>query len=187
MRLGFSTSTVGEIYFLPGRGSSFNGRLGTELKARGWKLVGRVLEGEFLKLTFPEQIELISEDLQNCDSKVTPLIAHSFGGYLALHAILANRGYIGRVLLISPIVSAIVGNGRMFRPPQSKKIVHSLDAGTFPKLDIRIVVGDLDWQSPIEICKQITESSGGSIHIAQGKGHQLGAEVVKHELDMLNV
>jgi hypothetical protein len=80
------------IYFLPGRGSSFQGRLGVELQSRGHELTGRVLEGEFAKLPFPDQINLIADDLAKYSKQQTPLIAHSFGAYLGLHAIFPTSG-----------------------------------------------------------------------------------------------
>ena len=45
------------LYFLPGRGSSLNGRLGLEVQGRGYELLGRVLEGEFATLSFQEQVD----------------------------------------------------------------------------------------------------------------------------------
>lgn len=114
------------IYFLPGRGSSFQGRLGVQLQSRGYELTGRVLEGEFAKLPFPDQINLIADDLAKYSKQQISLIAHSFGAYLGLHAILQNRGYAGNVFLISPILGSVKGNGRMFKPPQSKRMSQNL-------------------------------------------------------------
>lgn len=166
------------IYFLPGRGSSFQGRLGKELQARECELSGRVLEGEFAKLPFPDQINLIADDLAKYSEQQTPLIAHSFGAYLGLHAILQNKGYAGKVLLISPILGAVKGNGRMFRPPQSKRIAEVIEARQFPKLQLALLVGDQDWQSPLVECENLVLVTDGTFHIAKGRGHDLGKETV---------
>lgn len=174
---------VREIYFLPGRGSSFQGRLGTELQLRGYELSGRVLEGEFAKLPFPNQINLIADDLAKYSKQQIPLIAHSFGAYLGLHAILQNQGYTGKVLLISPILGAVKDDGRMFKPPQSKRIAKAIEARQFPKLEMALLVGDQDWQSPLVECEKLIAVSGGTLNTALGKGHDLGAEVVKEVLD----
>jgi pimeloyl-ACP methyl ester carboxylesterase len=171
------------IYFLPGRGSSFHGRLGTELQSRGYELSGRVLEGEFAKLSFLDQINLIADDLAKHAKQETPLIAHSFGAYLGLHAILQNKGYAGKVLLIAPILGAVKGNGRMFKPPQSKRIAEAIETRQFPKLDVALLVGDQDWQSPLDECEKLVAVSAGTLNTALGKGHDLGAEIVKPQLD----
>lgn len=171
------------LYFLPGRGSSFQGRLGAELQSRGYELHGRVLEGEFAKLPFPDQISLIADDLSKHSEQQLPLIAHSFGAYLGLHAILQNTGYVGKVLLISPILGAVKGNGRMFKPPQSKRIAEAIEARQFPKLDVDLLVGDQDWQSPLDECQNLVNGLCGNLRVAEGKGHDLGAEIVKPQLD----
>ena len=79
------------LYFLPGRGSSLNGRLGVELQSRGFELHGRVLEGDFAKLSFPEQVDNVASDLRGLESRNVPVIANSWGAYWALHAILLNE------------------------------------------------------------------------------------------------
>lgn len=157
------------IYFLPGRGSSFQGRLGTELQSRGYELSDRILEGEFAKLPFPDQINLIADDLAKYSKKQTPLIAHSFGAYLGLHAILQNRNHAGKVLLISPILGAVKGNGRMFKPPQSKRIAEAIETRQLPKLDMDVLVGDQDWQSPLVECDVLVSACGLNLNIAPGK------------------
>lgn len=172
-----------QLYFLPGRGSSFDGRLGKELQSRGYELEGRVLEGDFAKLPFPDQIDLIADDLGTHSKQQTPLIAHSFGAYLGLHAILENNGYAGKVLLVSPILGAVKGYGRMFKPPQSKRITGVIESRQFPKLDVDLLVGDQDWQSPLGECERLTWTSCGKLCVAEGKGHDLGADLVQEFLD----
>ena len=52
------------IYLLPGKGGSINQGLGEELNARGYDVFGRVSIGEFKKLPFREQIEIVANDLK---------------------------------------------------------------------------------------------------------------------------
>jgi len=73
-----------KLYFLPGRGSSLNGRLGLELQSRGCQLHGRVLEGDFATLSFPEQVDHVSADLRELDGRDIPVIANSWRAYWAL-------------------------------------------------------------------------------------------------------
>ncbi|MDA7749476.1 hypothetical protein N8913_04140 [Litoricola sp.] len=171
------------LYFLPGRGSSLNGRLGMELQSRGYELQGRVLDGDFAKLSFPEQVDYVAADLRELDGQDIPVIANSWGAYWALHAILQNQKCYSRTLLISPILGAVRGEGRMFKPPLSKVMEHSINECSFPEMDLTILVGSEDWQSPSNRCEALCEASDGNLIVADGKGHDLGRAVVTDRLD----
>ena len=171
------------LYFLPGRGSSLNGRLGTELQDRGYKLHGRVLDGDFAKLSFPEQVDHVVADLRELGGRDIPVVANSWGAYWALHAILQNQMSYSRTLLISPILGAVRGEGRMFKPPLSKVMERSINEGLFPDIDLTVLVGSEDWQSPSNRCEALCKASDGNLVIADGKGHDLGREVVTDLLD----
>jgi len=66
------------LYFLPGRGSSLNGRLRLELQSRGFELRGRILAGVFAKQSFPEQIDCIASDMRELDGRNWPFFANSW-------------------------------------------------------------------------------------------------------------
>jgi pimeloyl-ACP methyl ester carboxylesterase len=171
------------LYFLPGRGSSLNGRLGMELQNRGYKLHGRVLDGDFAKLSFPEQVDHVAADLWELDGSDIPVVANSWGAYWALHALLQNQKSYSRTLLISPILGAVRGEGRMFKPPLSKVMERSIDESLFPGIDLTVLVGSEDWQSPSVRCEALCEAAQGNLIVADGKGHDLGREVVTDLLD----
>ena len=171
------------LYFLPGRGSSLNGRLGIELQGRGFELYGRVLEGDFAKLSFPEQVDNVASDLRGLESRNVPVIANSWGAYWALHAILLNERSYSKTLLISPILGAVRGEGRMFKPPLSKVMERAIDDSLFPEVDLTILVGSDDWQSPHDRSRTLCSETGGRLVVADGKGHDLGREVVIELLD----
>ena len=171
------------LYFLPGRGSSLNGRLGLELQSRGYELQGRGLEDDFAKLSFPEQVDCVASDLRELDGRDIPVIANSWGAYWALHAILQNQKSYSRAFLISPILGAVRGEGRMFKPPLSKAMERSIDESLFPEIDLTVLVGSEDWQSPQKRCEEMCKAIGGDIFVAEGKGHDLGRETVVQLLD----
>ena len=171
------------FYFLPGRGSSLNGRLGVELQNRGYELHGRVLDGDFAKLSFPEQVDHVAADLRELDGCDIPVVANSWGAYWALHAILQNQKCYSRTLLISPILGAVRGEGRMFKPPLSKVMELSINEGLFPDIELTVLVGSEDWQSPSNRCKALCEASDGNLIVAEGKGHDLGRDIVVSVLD----
>ena len=171
------------LYFLPGRGSSLNGRLGLELQSIGYELHGRVLEGDFSKLSFPEQVDHIASDLRELAGSGILVIANSWGAYWALHALLKNQMSYSKMLLISPILCAVKGEGRMFKPPLSKVMERAIDEGLFPEMDLTVLVGSDDWQSPHDRSRKLCNASGGRLVVADGKGHDLGREAVTDLLD----
>ena len=133
---------MNKLYFLPGRGSSLNGRLGLELQSRGYELQGRELSGEFAKLSFPEQVDYVAADLRELDGQDIPVIANSWGAYWALHAILQNQKSYSRILLISPILGAVRGEGRMFKPPLSRLMDQAVANRDLPAFDLVTEVDD---------------------------------------------
>ena len=71
------------IYYLPGHGGLISTGLGEELLKRGFSVSGRETVGEFRKLPFQEQIDLIKSDLIDLHwSEDARVIANSFGAYL---------------------------------------------------------------------------------------------------------
>ena len=171
------------LYFLPGRGSSLNGRLGIELQNRGYELHGRVLDGDFAKLSFREQVDHVAADLRELDGRDIPVVANSWGAYWALHAVLQNQKSYSRALLISPILGAVRGRGRMFKPPLSKVMERAIDESLFPDIDLTVLVGSEDWQSPSDRCKALCEAVSNNLIVADGKGHDLGRDSVCECLD----
>ena len=75
------------IYYLPGHGGVLHKGLGTALLARGHEVMGRETVGEFNRLPFGQQVEVIAQDLTahfaQSDAQV---IANSFGAYLFMQA-----------------------------------------------------------------------------------------------------
>ncbi len=102
------------ICYLPGRGGRLQTGLGEALTSRGAALSGRETVNDFARLSFAEQIQLVAEDLSTHfwyeDAHV---IANSYGAYLFLHAQTLITAYIGKVLLLSPLL----GPSPAARPP----------------------------------------------------------------------
>ena len=93
------------IYYLPGHGGRLNTGLGKGLLDRGYDITGRMIRDEFKELTFTEQVDVVADDLTKYFwTSESQVIANSFGAYLFLHAQSKMEPYIGRVLLLSPIV-----------------------------------------------------------------------------------
>ncbi len=139
------------VYYLTGMGGRLDTGLGQGLLSRGFEVAGRELYGEFRKLDFQHQVDIVAEDLQSHFwQEEARVIANSFGAYLFLHAQVQMKPYIGRVILLSPIVGEFSNEDtRMnFVPPRADKIQQLAEAGSFPiPIHCEIHVGSEDWQS----------------------------------------
>jgi len=175
------------IYYLPGRGGQVTTGLGKELIDRGISVLGREIRGQFLKLTFQQQIDAIQSDLQekfwHNDAR---LIAVSYGCYLFFHAQLAMPPFPGRILLLSPIVGGAFASsvGVGFIPPRADNFSQAIEAKQFPKLkQAEIHVGSEDWQSKPDAVTAFGGSVSIPVNIVEGKGHMLGSDYVSPILD----
>jgi pimeloyl-ACP methyl ester carboxylesterase len=143
--------------------------------------------GDFKKLSFQEQVDIIAGDLQGSlwhpEARV---VANSYGGYLFLHAQLQMPSYIGRVLLLSPILGAFENEerGQFFVPPRADRILETVRNGRFhiPRC-VEIHVGSEDWQSNPTDIKLFGKLTDSSVTVAIGLGHMLGKDYVGPVLD----
>ena len=175
------------IYYLPGMGGHLGSGLGQGLLSRGYDVTGRETTGEFRDLKFQSQIDAIAEDLRanfwNEDSKV---IANSFGAYLFLHAQAQLEPYIGKVILLSPIVGEFEneGIGRRFIPPRANRLFELAKSGSYPAPKYcEIHVGSEDWQSNPAAVTAFGTMLGLDVTVVQNAGHMLGKDYVGNLLD----
>ena len=175
------------IYYLPGYGGRLNTGLGEELHSRGYDIAGRETVGEFKSLPFKEQVAAITQDLTSLywheDARV---VANSFGAYLFLHAQAQTAPYIGRVLLLSPIVGEFSNEetGMNFIPPRSGRLQELAQSGKYsvPK-HCEIHVGEQDWQSIPKDVVALADLLGLKVTVVPGAGHMLGKGYVGAVLD----
>ncbi len=175
------------VYYLPGANGQLSTGLGEGLARRGFRVWGRATVGEFKRLSFQKQIDTIANDLQrHLWHPEARVVANSYGAYLFLQAQLQIPAYIGRVLLLSPILGAFENEerGRYFVPPRAGRIKDSVQAGTFntPR-DMEIYVGSEDWQSIPEEVVMFGKDCNVPVVVAPGLGHMLGSEYVGSILD----
>jgi len=175
------------VYYLPGANGRLETGLGEGLASRGFRVWGRATVGDFKKLSFQEQVDVIARDLQgplwHPEARV---VANSYGGYLFLHAQLQMPAYIGRVLLLSPILGAFENEerGQYFVPPRADRIMDAMKAGIFNAPNaFEVHVGTNDWQSTPTEVEELGFRTGATVHLADGLGHQLGKEYVSRVLD----
>lgn len=175
------------IYYLPGRGGRLREGLGKALLARGLDVVGREMHGAFAELSFRQQVATIAEDLRERHWERDALvIANSFGAYLFLHAQAAMPPYIGRVLLLSPIVGEALNQAQAvgFVPPYARKLHELAAAGQYPApIDCQIHVGSEDWQSAPENVTELGRLLGIPIRAVPHNGHMLDKDYVSAVLD----
>ena len=175
------------IYYLPGHDGRLGTGLGEALLSRGYNVSGRETVGEFKDIPFSRQIAIIAEDLKTHywheDARV---IANSFGAYLFLNAQTLMEPYVGKVLLLSPVVGEFSNedNGLGFIPPHSGRLAQLAEAGTYPvPQHCEIHVGEHDWQSnPVNVIK-LAGLLGLNVSVVPGGGHMLGKRYVSAVLD----
>jgi hypothetical protein len=175
------------IYYLPGANGRLETGLGEGLVARGFKVTGRATIGEFKRLEFQAQLDVIAEDLMTKFwAPNARVVANSYGAYLFLHTQAQLKPYIGQVLLLSPILGSFdnIQRGQTFFPPRSDRLLTLARGGAYPApLNMEIHTGSEDWQSPPEVAEEFGSQVGCQVHIATGRGHILGKDYVGPVLD----
>ena len=175
------------VYYLTGMGGRLDSGLGQGLLSRGCEISGRELVGEFRKLDFQEQIDHIVEDLRdNFWHEDARVIANSFGAYLFLHAQTQMPAYLGRLILLSPIVGEFANEETQmnFIPPRADKLLELARAGRFPvPKQCQVHVGSEEWQSnPVNVTT-FGSMLGIPVTVVPNAGHMLPKEYVGDLLD----
>jgi hypothetical protein len=114
------------------------------------------------------------------------VIANSFGAYLFLHAQAQLPPYLGKVLLLSPIIGAFSNDGSMmgFIPPRSNKLSELAESLQYPTpLACEVHVGTEDWQSDPNAVQRLGKVLGISVTLVTGAGHALPQPYVKKVVD----
>jgi hypothetical protein len=175
------------VYFLPGHGGRISNGLGQELSRRGYEVVGRETFGDFKRLDFKEQIEIIAEDLRtNFLNNEAKVIANSYGAYLLLSALVLLKPFIGKILLLSPIVGEFNNEDIQlgFIPPYAKKLLELASDGKYPlPLNCEIHVGSEDWQSNPQNVLVLAKLIQANVTVVPDKGHNLSKKYVSDLLD----
>ncbi len=186
-KTGLLTMKSETVYYLPGHGGRLETGLGEALMSRGFNVAGRQTIGDFKAIPFSDQIAIIAEDLtNNYWREGARVIANSFGAYLFLNALTLMKPYIGKVLLLSPIVGEFSNEDiRMgFIPPHSGRLAQNAENGTYPTpLHCEIHVGELDWQSNPANVTKLAELLGLSATVVPSGGHMLDKQYVSAVLD----
>ena len=186
--MDFSLSAHGvPIYYLPGHGGRITTGLGQALLSRGYEVVGRETVGDFKKLDFSDQVNTIANDVQGHfwreDAKI---IANSFGGYLLLHALSKLTPYIGKILLLSPIVGEFSSEeiSMGFIPPYADRLSELASTNQYPTpKNCSFHVGSEDWQSNPENVTKFASLLGLPVTVVPNAGHQLPKDYVSSLLD----
>ena len=175
------------IYYLPGHGGRITTGLGQALLSRGYEVVGRETVGDFKKLDFDDQVNTIAHDIKlqfwREDAKI---IANSFGGYLLLHALSKLTPYIGRILLLSPIVGEFSSEeiSMGFIPPYADRLSELASTNQYPApMNCSFYVGSKDWQSNPENVTKFASLLGLPVTVVPDAGHQLPKDYVSSLLD----
>ena len=175
------------VYYLTGMSGRLATGLGQGLLSRGFDIAGRELVGEFRKLDFQQQVDLVVSDLQsNFWQEDARVIANSLGAYLFLHAQAQMEPYIGKVILLSPIVGEFSNEETLmnFIPPRAEKLLQLATANSYPiPKNCQVHVGSEDWQSNPANVTTFGSMLGIDVTVVPNAGHMLPKEYVGALLD----
>ena len=175
------------VYYLPGHGGQLATGLGQGLIDRGFHVTGRETRGDFRSLSFEEQIQVVIQDLQDHFwHEQARVICNSFGSYLFLHAQAQMPAFVGRVLLLSPIVGEFTNEQTRtsFSPPRPQRLKDLAEAGQFnAPAHCEIHVGAEDWQSIPANVQAFGRLTGIPVNVVPKGGHDLGKAYVSPLLD----
>lgn len=175
------------IYYLPGYGGQLSTGLGHGILDRGFEVTGRETRDEFRSLPFEDQVQTIRQDLQDHFwHEQSQVICNSFGAYLFLHAQTEMAPFLGRVLLLSPILGEFTSHqtSTSFSPPRPTRLKEFAQAGKFPApASCEIHVGENDWQSNPNEVQAFGRLTGIGVNVIPGRGHDLGKDSVGPLLD----
>lgn len=178
------------VYYLTGMGGRLHTGLGKGLVDKGFKVDGRELFGEFRKLRFQQQVDAIASDICNKHwSEDSCVIANSFGAYLFLNAQSQMKPYIGKVVLLSPILGDFSNTQTLttYVPPFAGKIFELVKTNKFPiPKNCEIHCGEFDWQSNPEQVIDLGRMLGIKVSIVPNAGHMLPVAYVENLLETLN-
>jgi pimeloyl-ACP methyl ester carboxylesterase len=177
----------GTIYYLPGYGGQLGTGLGQGLMDRGFDVTGRETRGDFRNLPFEDQVRTVMQDLQDHFwHEQAQVVCNSFGSYLFLHAQSQLPAFVGRVLLLSPIVGEFTNEQARtsFSPPRPERLKQLAQAGQFkPPVNCEIHVGEDDWQSIPANVQVFGRITGIPVTVVPKGGHDLGKGYVGPLLD----
>jgi len=114
------------------------------------------------------------------------IIANSFGGYLLLHALSKLDPYIGKILLLSPIVGEFSSEeiSMGFIPPYADRLSELASSNQYPApVNCSFHVGSEDWQSNPKNVTKFASLLGLPVTIVPNAGHQLPKDYVSFLLD----
>jgi hypothetical protein len=170
------------IYYLPGFGGQLATGLGQGLMDRGFDITDRETRGDFRELPFEEQVRIVRQDLlDHFWHEHSQVVCNSFGSYLFLHAQIGLPPYVGRVLLLSPIVGEFTDEqkGTVFMPPLPDRLKVLVEAGKYRSpFRCEIHVGKDDWQSVPANVEALGRLTGIPVNVVHGRGHDLGKDYV---------
>ncbi|MDG4597520.1 MAG: hypothetical protein P9F75_17850 [Candidatus Contendobacter sp.] len=174
------------VYLLPGRGNRLRD-LGDLVTRLGFDVYGRELASSFARLGFADQIRLIQHDLASTFwHPGAPLIGHSYGAYLLLHALADRESFPGRILLLAPVLGAATDLKRFYlsRPPRADKLMQLAHNHEFPIPQfLEVHTGALDDGCDPALARQWGSLLPGSrIVIVPDQGHRLAPAYVRRVL-----
>ena len=171
------------VIYITGRGGDANKGLGAYLKALDANRIGLSINGQFLKLSFDEQVTFVTKLIGDFDSSDTYIIANSYGAYLCLQALIDAPQYLSRFLLLSPVIGAALNSKQMAysRLPSSQKYKQVVaDKRLTKPHSIEVHIGSEDAGYDALAFDDLCVALGSNlVNVIDGQGHGLERNTVQ--------
>ena len=172
------------VFYVTGRGGSLVGNLGTHLSERYGLLGGIGLSHTWLRQRHEDQVALVLECMEAAEAYDAPVIANSYGAYLALLAIFSRSGLENSVLLLSPVLGKTVLGGIYHRPAGSKFFAAAIGCPIEKPHLIELYMGDADPCYVPDTWDRLLNALGPDYHaLFPGEGHGLRQELVAEVIE----
>ena len=171
------------VFYITGRGGSLVHGFANALKDRHIDFDGREVNGLFLSLSHPEQVNQIYHDLVANQDKT--IIANSYGAYLLLSVLAHHELELKDVLLTSPITGRSSLRGTYFRPAGAVAVETAISECEFVGsiANLAVLVGEDDLQADPERCLLMAAAFQGRCRVLSSQGHQIFPGKMGQQLD----
>ena len=167
------------VYYLTGRGGSFLSGLGGYLSEQYGNVKGIGLDDDWFLRPHLLQVARVRGLLNEAEVATSPVIANSYGAYLAMLAMLDLPPIATSVMVLSPVLGKAVIGGTYHRPPGGKRFAAALEGHIAKPSWLELYIGEADpHYAPATWGKLGAAIKPDRQEIIAGEGHSLSKDLV---------
>ena len=165
------------ICYITGRYGALETGLGEYLATVADEVFGVSLSRELMAEPPLDQVAAVARALDRAEAKSAPVIAHSYGAYLTLQAMIGRGTLQARVLLLSPVLGRTVTSTRISIPPLAKRLDRALEARECRADWLEMHIGEEDEGYNVERFASVSRRVSSDLtKTYPGEGHALSTK-----------